>query len=67
MATIIKRKTGFYWCDIGTVRGRPSGWVVCYYDEVFFCWHIPVYNQVVREIEEKQYFIEINEQQLTKV
>jgi hypothetical protein len=60
----IERKTGFYWCNIGRVRGRPTDWIVCYYDEVFKVWHIPVYNNIVHVRDEMKQFEEIDETKL---
>lgn len=39
------RKLGFYWCNIGTMRGYPSEWTVCHWDDMNFFWTVPIYNQ----------------------
>ncbi len=59
----MERKTGFYWCNLGTLRGTPSGWMVCYF-QIFGTqgtWHVPVYNNAVRQFDELRYFEEIDE------
>lgn len=57
------RVTGFYWCNIGVMRGYPSGWTICHWDNAFFCWKLPIYNSTGRDDE----MVEIDERKIERV
>lgn len=58
----MKRKTGFYWCNIG----NPTGWVVSYFDAKLKQWAVPINNDIIKQEGEMEYFEEIDERILIR-